>query len=228
MLHMPGKLGIRVRGARRRPDATVSAPRFQLGEFSKEEIARDPPARSLAAAARGATRATASRASRRRSRSAGSCSSSRAFPAPGRCCARPATCRFAPSRTRGRAPSACSRSSATRPSLLDVGLYRWYGWDGAHDSLWSQSIRPLLDAREMRSSAPKCRAGQRQLFAKDYEARSAASCRQTTKACSSTLAKRSPLSRKRWSPGGRRSTISATALEKRDSIGLSGGGAARA
>jgi cytochrome c peroxidase len=26
---------------------------------------------------------------------------------------------------------------------------RWYGWDGAADSLWSQSLRPILDAREL-------------------------------------------------------------------------------
>src|SRR5438874_494569 len=38
------------------------------------------------------------------------------------------------------------------PSLINVGQYRWYGWDGAHDSLWSQSVRPMLDAREMRST----------------------------------------------------------------------------
>ncbi|MGQ0547974.1 MAG: cytochrome-c peroxidase [Betaproteobacteria bacterium] len=38
------------------------------------------------------------------------------------------------------------------PSLFNVGLYRWYGWDGGHDSLWSQSIRPLLDAREMNAT----------------------------------------------------------------------------
>ncbi len=38
-------------------------------------------------------------------------------------------------------------------SLLDVRFSRWFGWDGASDSLWAQSIRPLLDAREMRSSA---------------------------------------------------------------------------
>jgi cytochrome c peroxidase len=38
------------------------------------------------------------------------------------------------------------------PSLLNVAFYRWYGWDGGHDSLWSQSIRPLLDPREMNAS----------------------------------------------------------------------------
>jgi cytochrome c peroxidase len=37
------------------------------------------------------------------------------------------------------------------PSLLNVRLQRWFGWDGANDSLWSQSIRPMLDPREMRS-----------------------------------------------------------------------------
>jgi len=34
-------------------------------------------------------------------------------------------------------------------SVLDVRWNRWFGWDGAGDSLWAQSIRPLLDAREM-------------------------------------------------------------------------------
>ena len=30
---------------------------------------------------------------------------------------------------------------------------RWFGWDGAGDSLWAQSIRPILDGREMGGSA---------------------------------------------------------------------------
>lgn len=38
------------------------------------------------------------------------------------------------------------------PSLVNVRLNRWFGWDGAADSLWSQSLRPILDKREMRSS----------------------------------------------------------------------------
>ena len=38
------------------------------------------------------------------------------------------------------------------PSLLNVRWQRWFGWDGAGDSLWAQSIRPILDAREMRAS----------------------------------------------------------------------------
>ncbi len=37
-------------------------------------------------------------------------------------------------------------------SLTNVRLNRWFGWDDANDSLWAQSIRPLLDPREMRSS----------------------------------------------------------------------------
>ncbi|MFO1325402.1 MAG: cytochrome c peroxidase [Burkholderiales bacterium] len=35
------------------------------------------------------------------------------------------------------------------PSLANVGGQRWYGWDGANDSLWAQSLRPIVDAREM-------------------------------------------------------------------------------
>ncbi len=39
------------------------------------------------------------------------------------------------------------------PSLLDVRYQRWFGWDGAGDSLWAQSVRPILDPREMGGSA---------------------------------------------------------------------------
>ena len=56
------------------------------------------------------------------------------------------------------------------PSVINTRFYRWYGWDGGHDSLWSQSIRPLLDEREMRSSAQKVAQVMRSLFAKEYEA----------------------------------------------------------
>jgi cytochrome c peroxidase len=38
------------------------------------------------------------------------------------------------------------------PSLLNVRLNRWFGWDGAADSLWSQSVRPIVDRREMGAS----------------------------------------------------------------------------
>ena len=35
------------------------------------------------------------------------------------------------------------------PTVQNVRTHRWFGWDGSSDNLWSQSIRPLLDAREM-------------------------------------------------------------------------------
>ena len=35
------------------------------------------------------------------------------------------------------------------PSLFNLRFSRWFGWDGAHDSLWAQNLRPLLDRREM-------------------------------------------------------------------------------
>jgi cytochrome c peroxidase len=39
------------------------------------------------------------------------------------------------------------------PTLMNVRLGRWFGWDGAADSLWAQSIRPILDPRELGASA---------------------------------------------------------------------------
>jgi cytochrome c peroxidase len=35
------------------------------------------------------------------------------------------------------------------PSIHNVRTQRWFGWDGSSDNLWSQSVRPMLDAREM-------------------------------------------------------------------------------
>ena len=35
------------------------------------------------------------------------------------------------------------------PTLWNVAFQYWFGWDGAADSLWMQSIRPILDKREM-------------------------------------------------------------------------------
>jgi len=56
--------------------------------------------------------------------------------------------------TDGRARSLGAETGARRtPTLLNVRMQHWFGWDGANDSLWSQSIRPMLDAREMRSDA---------------------------------------------------------------------------
>jgi cytochrome c peroxidase len=42
-----------------------------------------------------------------------------------------------------------ARVDRNTPSLLDVRLQRWFGHDGAADSLWSQSMRPITDAREL-------------------------------------------------------------------------------
>ena len=35
------------------------------------------------------------------------------------------------------------------PTLMNLRGQRWYGWDGAADSLWFQSLRPIVDAREL-------------------------------------------------------------------------------
>lgn len=52
-------------------------------------------------------------------------------------------------------PTALGRAAGLRntPGLHDVVLQRWFGWDGAHDSLWAASLSPLLDPAEMGSSA---------------------------------------------------------------------------
>jgi len=34
-------------------------------------------------------------------------------------------------------------------ALANLRLNRWFGWDGASDSLWAQSIRPILDPKEL-------------------------------------------------------------------------------
>jgi len=43
-------------------------------------------------------------------------------------------------------------------SLLDVRYQRWFGWDGAGDSLWAQSVRPILEPREMGGSVAQAAA----------------------------------------------------------------------
>lgn len=42
-----------------------------------------------------------------------------------------------------------ARGDRNTPTVLDLAGLRWYGWDGAQDNLWAQSLRPMLDAREM-------------------------------------------------------------------------------
>lgn len=60
--------------------------------------------------------------------------------------------------TDGRATAAgLEPSRRNTPSLLDVRYRGMFGWDGAADSLWAQSLRPILDPREMGSSAEHIR-----------------------------------------------------------------------
>jgi cytochrome c peroxidase len=54
-------------------------------------------------------------------------------------------------------------------SLVNVRFWQWFGWDGGGDSLWAQSIRPLLDEREMKSSSAHVARAVRTLFAESYE-----------------------------------------------------------
>jgi cytochrome c peroxidase len=42
--------------------------------------------------------------------------------------------------------------------LANVRLQRWFGWDGASDSLWAQSIRPILEPAEMGGTATQVAA----------------------------------------------------------------------
>jgi cytochrome c peroxidase len=63
--------------------------------------------------------------------------------------------------------------TATRntQSLLNARYNRWFGWSGAGDSLWAQSLRPILEAREMGGSLAHAAAvvrGDRQ-YACGYE-----------------------------------------------------------
>jgi cytochrome c peroxidase len=46
-------------------------------------------------------------------------------------------------------PTAQGKGTRNTPSLLDAQQRRWLGWGGAHDSLWSASLSPLLAAGEM-------------------------------------------------------------------------------
>jgi len=46
-----------------------------------------------------------------------------------------------------------ARVDRNAQSVVNARLQRWFGWDGAQDSLWAQSLRPLLDARELGASA---------------------------------------------------------------------------
>jgi len=45
--------------------------------------------------------------------------------------------------------------SRRTPSLWNVGFGHWFGWDGAGDSLWAQTIRPIVDSQEMGSTVTR-------------------------------------------------------------------------
>jgi cytochrome c peroxidase len=42
-------------------------------------------------------------------------------------------------------------------ALANLRLNRWYGWSGAADSLWAQSLRPIVDPKEFGMTAPMLR-----------------------------------------------------------------------
>jgi len=44
------------------------------------------------------------------------------------------------------------------PSLWNVAEHRWFGWDGAADNLWSQSVKPIVNPLEMAADARHVRA----------------------------------------------------------------------
>jgi cytochrome c peroxidase len=167
MLHMPGKwefvFEIRAAGKTDR-----LAREIVLSEFSKEEIARilqhgpwPPPER----------RDPSNRVSGKREAIA---FGEKLFFEPrlsGTGSVLCATCHapfraFQDARARGFGLQEVDRNT---PSILNVRFYRWYGWDGAHDSLWSQSVRPLLDAREMSATPAHVANTVRKLFSGEYE-----------------------------------------------------------
>jgi cytochrome c peroxidase len=39
------------------------------------------------------------------------------------------------------------------PSVWNIGFARWFGWDGAADSLWRQSMKPILNPIELAADA---------------------------------------------------------------------------
>ena len=42
-----------------------------------------------------------------------------------------------------------ARVDRNAPALANVRLQHWFGWDGAHDSLWATTLRPMLDPKEL-------------------------------------------------------------------------------
>lgn len=57
-------------------------------------------------------------------------------------------------------PTGSGRAPLRRntPALFNLAFARWFGWGGGADSLWAQSIRPILDPQEMASTAESVRS----------------------------------------------------------------------
>ena len=53
---------------------------------------------------------------------------------------------FADGRARSIGAAAVDRNAI---ALANLRLNRWFGWDGTADNLWAQSIRPIIDAKEL-------------------------------------------------------------------------------
>jgi cytochrome c peroxidase len=51
-----------------------------------------------------------------------------------------------------------ARHGRNTPGLLDAAQQRWFGWDGATDSLWSASLAPLMARDELAATPPSALA----------------------------------------------------------------------
>ena len=54
------------------------------------------------------------------------------------------------------------------PSLLNARFNRRFGWKATNETLWKQSVRPLLEPREMRASAAHVAGTVKALYSSDY------------------------------------------------------------
>jgi len=46
-----------------------------------------------------------------------------------------------------------ARVDRNAPGLYNLRLNRWFGWGGKSDTLWAQSVHPILDAKELGANA---------------------------------------------------------------------------
>ncbi|NKC11456.1 MAG: hypothetical protein GKR94_04390 [Gammaproteobacteria bacterium] len=44
------------------------------------------------------------------------------------------------------------RLDRNTPTVVDLAWNRWFGWDGANDNLWAQSLRPIVAPAEMNAT----------------------------------------------------------------------------